>query len=137
ESVEKTSSPFGINASPGPAPTPVTTTIAAISSSPESFEGQFVSIANVSIVSGTIPATPQPLDAFVMVTDGTGTFPLKVDHDTDIEGFTPAATFTAVGIVQQDDFLRPFDAVYNLAPRSRVDLGAAAPAPAPLLTIAD
>src|SRR5205814_2906727 len=117
ESVEKTSSPYGITASPGPAPTPVTTTIAAISGSPESFEGQFVSIANVSIVSGSIPATPQPLDAFVTATDGTGLFSLKVDHDTDIEGFIPAATFTAVGIIQQDDFLRPFDAGYDLAPR--------------------
>jgi glyoxylase-like metal-dependent hydrolase (beta-lactamase superfamily II) len=41
------------------------------------------------------------------------------------------------GIIQQDDFLRPFDAGYDIAPRSRVDLGAAAPAPAPLLTIAE
>ena len=61
------------------------------------------------------------------ISDGTGSFSMKIDDDTDIEGFTPAATFTAVGIVQQDDFLRPFDAGYNLTPRSRVDLGAAAP----------
>ena len=115
----------------------VATTIASLSINPESFEGQFVSIANLSIVSGTIPATPQSIDAFVTVTDGTGSFSLKIDDDTDIEGFTPAAPFTAVGIIQQDDFLRPFDAGYDITPRSRVDLGAAAPAPAPLLTIAD
>ena len=138
ESIEKTTSPYGIAiVSGGPAPTPVTTTIAAINSNPESFEGQFVSMTNVSIVSGTIPATPQSIDAFVTVTDGTGTFSLKIDDDTDIEGFTPAATFTAVGIIQQDDFLRPFDAGYDITPRSRVDIGGAPPPVTPLLTIAD
>jgi beta-lactamase superfamily II metal-dependent hydrolase len=138
ESVEKSSSAYGVTVlSPGPAPSPVATTIAALAGNPESFEGQFVSIANLSIVSGTIPATPQAIDAFVTVSDGTGTFSLKIDDDTDIEGFTPAAPFTAAGIIQQDDFLRPFDAGYDITPRSRVDLGAAAPAPAPLLTIAE
>jgi hypothetical protein len=96
-----------------------------------------VSIANVSRVSGTFPTTPQPLDAFVTVTDGTANFSLKIDHDTDIDGFVPGATFDVIGIVQQDDYLRPFDAGYNVAPRSAVDLGATAPPPPPLLTIAE
>ena len=61
------------------------------------------------------------------ISDGTGDLPLKIDDDTDIEGFTPAAPFTAIGIIQQDDFLRPFDAGYNITPRSRVDLGAPPP----------
>ena len=43
------------------------------------------------------------------VGDGTGSFSLKIDHDTDVEGFTPPSIFTLIGIVQQDDFLRPFD----------------------------
>lgn len=138
ESIEKTTSPYGVTiASAGPEPTPVATTIAAIAGSPESFEGQLVSIPNVSITSGTIPATPQSIDAFVTVTDGTGTFSLKIDDDTDLEGFTPAATFTAVGIIQQDDFLRPFDAGYDITPRSRVDIGGPAAPPVPLLTIAE
>src|SRR4051812_4992582 len=138
ESVEKTTSPYGVAVvSSGPAPTPVATTIAAITSSPESFEGQLVSIANVSIVSGTIPDTPQLVDGFVTITDGTGSFSLKIDSNTDLEGFTPATTFTAVGIVQQDDFLRPFDSGYNLAPRSRVDIGGTPPPPVALLTIAE
>src|SRR6185503_10185864 len=114
-----------------------TTTIAALTANPESFEGQFFAIANASITGGAIPPTPQSLDSFVTISDGTGSFSMKIDDDTDIEGFTPAATFTAIGIVQQDDFLRPFDAGYNLTPRSRVDLGAAGPAEAPLLTIAE
>ena len=138
ESVEKTSSPYGVTIlSSAPAPAPITTTIAALLEHPEAFEGDFVSIANASITAGTIPPTPQALDSFVTISDGTGSFSMKIDDDTDIEGFTPAATFTAVGIVQQDDFLRPFDAGYNLTPRSRVDLGAAGPSEAPLLTIAE
>ncbi|HXI28362.1 MAG TPA: choice-of-anchor D domain-containing protein [Vicinamibacterales bacterium] len=138
ESVEKTISPYGIQViTTNPAPSPQTITIAALSTNPEAFEGQFVSIANATITAGTIPATPQPVDAFVTVSDGTGSFAMKIDHDTDVEGFSPGSPFTLVGIVQQDDFLRPFDAGYNVTPRSRVDLGAAAPAPAPLLSIAD
>src|SRR5262245_13774122 len=138
ESVEKTTTPFGITRlSTTTPPTPSATTFAALSANTEAFEGQLVSIANVSRVSGTFPTTPQSLDAFVIVTDGTANFSLKIDHDTDIDGFTPPAAFDVVGIVQQDDFLRPFDAGYNVAPRSAVDLGATAPPPPPLLTIAE
>ena len=138
ESIEKTTSPFGVTVtSSGPAPAPVTTTIAALAANPESFEGQFFSIANASITAGTIPATPQALDSFVTISDGTGSLSMKIDDDTDVEGFIPMATFTAVGILQQDDYLRPFDAGYNITPRSRVDLGAGSPSEAPLLTIAE
>jgi beta-lactamase superfamily II metal-dependent hydrolase len=138
ESVEKVSSPYGIVVlTTNPAPAPQTITIATLTTNPEAFEGQFVSIANCTITSGAIPATAQSIDAFVTISDGTGSFVLKIDHDTDVEGFTPASPFTVAGIIQQDDFLRPFDSSYDITPRSRVDLGAAAPAPAPLLTIGD
>ena len=138
ESIEKAASPYGIVVlSTGSTPAPQPITIAALNANPESFEGQFVSIDHCTITSGAIPASPQPVDAFVTISDGTGSFLMKIDHDTDVEGFAPASPFTVAGIVQQDDFLRPFDSVYDIAPRSRVDLGAAAPAPAPLLTIAD
>lgn len=138
ESVERTSSPFGVAIIvTNPAPAPLVTTFSTLSSNTESFEGQLVSIPNVSLVSGTFPTTSQPLDTFVTVTDGTATFSLKLDHDTDADGFTPGATFTAVGIIQQDDYLRPFDSGYNIAPRNAADLGATAPPPPPLLTIAD
>ena len=138
ESVEKVSSPFGIVVlAANLEPVPAAVTIAGLNTDPESFEGQFVSIANCTIASGSIPATPQSIDAFVTIADGTGTFSLKIDHDTDIEGFTTAAPFTVAGIIQQDDYLRPFDSGYNIAPRSRVDLGAAAPAPTTLLTVGE
>jgi len=138
ESIEKATSPYGIVVlTTGSAPAPQPITIAALNANPESFEGQFVSIDHCTITSGAIPASPQSVDAFVTISDGTGSFLMKIDHDTDVEGFAPASPFTVAGIVQQDDFLRPFDSVYDVTPRSRVDLGAAAPAPAPLLTIAD
>src|SRR4029077_10427309 len=76
------------------------------------------------------------VDRFVTIDDGTGTFSLKVDKDTDVEGFNPGTTFTVVGIIQQDDFLRPFDSGYDIAPRSRGDPGGSA-AGATLISIAD
>jgi hypothetical protein len=138
ESVEKATSPFGIRiVSTGPAPAPRAVTIAQLNAALESFEGRLVSVANTSLTAGSIPGAPQDFDAFVTASDGTGTFRLKIDKDTDVQGFTPAATFTLVGIVQQDDYLRPFDSGYNVTPRNRMDIGAAAPAPPALLTIAD
>jgi beta-lactamase superfamily II metal-dependent hydrolase len=136
ESVEKATSPYGVVVvATNPEPMPVMVTIGTLNADLESFEGRFVSIPNATIVSGSIPATPQDLDSFVTVSDGTGSFTLKVDNDTDVEGFTPASPFTLTGVIQQDDFLRPFDAGYDVAPRSRVDLGAPAPTPPPLLDI--
>jgi hypothetical protein len=137
ESLEKLTSPYGINVlSSGPAPTPASMTIGALAVDPESLEGQLVSIANCQIVSGALPLTPQAVDTFVTISDGTGSFSLKIDHDTDVEGFNPGTTFTVVGIIQQDDFLRPFNSGYDIAPRGRTDLGGSA-AGATLVSVAD
>ena len=122
--------------SSGADPAPQLVTIAQLNASPEAFEGQFVSIASANLVSGTFPATTQTLDAFVTISDGTGELLLKIDDDTDVDGFNPGATFTVAGIFQQDDFLRPFNAGYNITPRGRVDLGGDATS-APLITIAE
>jgi beta-lactamase superfamily II metal-dependent hydrolase len=139
DSVEKTSSPWRttVLANPVSTPAPLARTIAQLNAAPESFEGKLVSIANAAIVSGTLPSPPQQFDASVEVSDGTGNFVMKIDNDTDIAGFAVPSTFTIVGIVQQDDFLRPFDAGYDIVPRNRVDLGAPPPPPPPLLTITD
>jgi len=121
----------------GGAPVPTVMTIAQLNAGPESFEGQLISIANCTITSGTIPTAPATVDGFLTVDDGTGTFTLKIDHDTDIPGLaTPMGTLTVIGTIQQDDPFRPFDASYNIAPRSRVDLGFPAGGPA-LMTIAN
>jgi beta-lactamase superfamily II metal-dependent hydrolase len=139
DSVEKTASPWHTTILPNPpvTPMPLSMTLATLNSAPESYEGRLVSIANVSITAGSIPAASQPLDAFAIVSDGTDSAVLKIDHSTDLEGFSPSTVFTLTGIVQQDDFLRPFDSNYDIAPRSRVDIGAGAPAEPPLLSIGD
>ena len=105
------------------------TTIGALKPTLESFEGQFVSIATFNHqrhASGDAAAVRY-------VRDHRRRHRRAFDEDrddTDIEGFNPGSTFTAVGIVQQDDFLRPFDTGYNVTPRSRADLGGAAAADA-------
>ncbi len=117
--------------------TPATKTIAQLNANPESFEGQLISIANCTITSGTIPASGAGADGFLTITDGTGSFQLKIDKDTSIPGMaTPAGSFAVIGIIQQDDFLRPFDSSYDIAPRSRVDLGGTNPSGPGLISIA-
>ncbi len=133
----ETVSPFGITNITSATPTPVSKTIAQINANPESFEGQLVSISNVTIASGTIPTAPASADGFLTVTDGTGTFSLKVDKDTNVPGLaTPSTPITLIGVLQQDDFLRPFTAMYSICPRNRTDLGAPDPG-ATILQIAD
>ena len=122
---------------PHATPAPLRLTIAELNANPEFTRGRLVSVTAYRSSAARNPSSPAPFDAFVVVGDGAGGFVMKIDHDTDVEGFTPASVFTLTGIVQQDDFLRPFDSNYNVAPRSRVDLGAAAPAPPPLLTIGE
>lgn len=134
----ETTSPFGITSiSTGNTVTPVTRTFSQLNANPEASEGQLVSISNVTVMSGTIPPAPLSLDAFITVTDGTGTFSLKIDKDTNVPGLaTPSSPFTLIGTVQQDDPLRPFTAMYSVTPRSRVDLGAPDPG-ATVLPISD
>ncbi|MCU1350636.1 MAG: repeat protein, partial [Acidobacteria bacterium] len=122
---------------PGSAPAPIVRTIAQINAGPETLESRLVTINGCTVTSGTIPATDNGVDSFITISDGSGSMQLKIDHDTDIPGLTtPSGTFNVTGIIQQDDPLRPFDAFYDIAPRNRADLGAAAAGPS-LITIAD
>lgn len=134
----ETTSPFGITTlSSNNTVTPSTQTLSALNGNLEGFEGRLVSISNATVMSGTIPTAPASVDGFLTVTDGTGTFMLKIDKDTNVPGLaTPSGPFTLVGIVQQDDPLRPFTSNYSITPRSRVDLGAPDPG-ATILPIAD
>jgi beta-lactamase superfamily II metal-dependent hydrolase/predicted extracellular nuclease len=134
-SVPGSFNPYSITSTGPGVVTPLSRTIAQINADPEGNEAQLVTIANCTVVSGTIPSSGG-LDAFLVVSDGTGTIEMKIDADSDIPGLpTPAGLFTLLGIVQQDDFLRPFNARYTVAPRDRTDLGAPAGGPA-LITIA-
>ncbi|HKO58246.1 MAG TPA: DUF5689 domain-containing protein, partial [Thermoanaerobaculia bacterium] len=123
--------------SAGGAPVPEVKTIAQILANPEGLEAHLIRIDNCTVTSGTIPASDNGIDSFLTITDGTGSLQLKIDHDTDIPGLaTPSGTFSVTGTLQQDDPLRPFDSLYDIAPRNRTDLGAAAGGPS-LITIAD
>jgi uncharacterized repeat protein (TIGR01451 family) len=128
--------PFSITVTGSGAVTPVARTIAQILGDAEGNEAKLVTISNCTVVSGTIPASGT-LDGFLVIDDGTGTMEMKIDGDSDIIGMaTPAGTFNVIGIVQQDDFLRPFNARYTIAPRDRTDLGGSGGGPA-LITIAE
>lgn len=131
---ESPTTPYGITIlSTGSAPTPIVRTIAQLNADPESFEGELIQINNAQVTSGTIPSPPVSLNAFLTVSDGTGTFTMKIDKDTTIPGMaTPSGPFTLIGIIQQDDPLRPFNSDYNIAPRSRVDLGSSDPSTNPI-----
>ncbi|PYR68927.1 MAG: hypothetical protein DMF88_07695 [Acidobacteria bacterium] len=139
DSVEKSSSPWHttVLAVAPVADAPEHVTLHDIAVNPEHYEGHLVSIAGVNFVSGSIPPAPASLDAFATVSDGTASFTMKIDHDTNLEGYSPPSGFTMVGIVQQDDFLRSFDSSYDIVPRSRVDLGGPSTPPTPLLTIGE
>jgi beta-lactamase superfamily II metal-dependent hydrolase len=118
--------------------TPLVRTIAQLNVNPELFEGQLIQLNNCTVTTGTIPSSPAGADAFLTISDGTGSFQLKVDKDTTVPGMaTPAGAFTAVGIIQQDDFLRPFTANYDIAPRRRTDIGGVDQPGQGLLTIAE
>jgi trimeric autotransporter adhesin len=130
--------PYGCSlVSASSVPAPLVRTIAQINANPESIEAQLVQINNATIT-GSIPASPASADAFLSITDGTGTFQLKIDADSDVPGMTtPAGPTTIVGIIQEDDFLRPFDSAYDIAPRNRVDLGGTSGGGPGLISIAD
>lgn len=118
-------------------PAPLVRTIAQINAGPESLEARLITISSCHITSGTIPSSPASIDGFLNISDGTGSFQLKIDHNTDIPGMaTPGGTFVITGILQQDDFLRPFDSNYDIAPRSRVDLGGVSNSGPGLISIA-
>jgi beta-lactamase superfamily II metal-dependent hydrolase/DNA/RNA endonuclease YhcR with UshA esterase domain len=111
----------------GPAPAPVTplmTTLANVSSQAEMMEGRLVMIPNVTIT-GTIPTIRSSNDSFVAISDGTASFQIRIDSDSDVTGLaTPRTPIILMGIVTQSDGLRPFDTQYNITPRNRADLGA-------------
>ena len=128
--------PYSITPTGSGTVTPLARTIAQINANPEGIEAQLVTITGCTVVSGTIPASGG-IDGFLVINDGTGTMEMKIDGDGSIPGLaTPAGTFNVTGIIQQDDFLRPFDTRYTIAPRNRTDLGAAGAGPS-LITIAE
>jgi len=93
----------------------------------ESTESDYVQIVNVSLV------TPSqwPLagsSANVDVSDGTNTFLIRIDSDTDIDGSpAPTGLFSVRGAGGQFDNASPYTAGYQIQPSSLADIQAFVP----------
>ncbi len=93
-----------------------------IATSGASVEGSLVRVDGVAIVDpGEWPAPGS--SAFVRVTDGSATFRLRIDEDTDLDNNSPpAAVFAVTGFVSQDDPSSPFLDGHVVYPRAASDL---------------
>jgi hypothetical protein len=89
----------------------------------ELLESALISIANVSIIDTnqwTNTGSGFNVNVFTAAGD---TFVLRVDADINLYGTpVPASPFTLVGIVSQFDNSSPFDAGYQVLPRSTADI---------------
>lgn len=92
----------------------------------ESTESELVRMNGVSLV--TPSQWPSSGSANVDITDGTNTFAIRIDSDTDIDGTpAPVGTFDVIGAGGQFDNSSPYDAGYQLFPRSLNDIIIPAP----------
>jgi len=118
---------------PGTLPTPgvqvVTVSQLGNAGAGEAFEGKFLRINNVTLVS---PPATFAANTNYDITDGTGTVQMRIDGDTDIDGTAPpSGTFSVLGVLGQFDSTNPFDSGYQFFPRIRAtDFLPATPAPA-------
>lgn len=92
----------------------------------ETTESELVRINGVSLV--TPSQWPASGSSNVDLTDGTNTFVMRIDSDTDIDGTTaPTGTFDVIGAGGQFDNSSPYTSGYQLFPRSLNDIIVAAP----------
>jgi hypothetical protein len=81
----------------------------------EATESKYIKLENLSFVTPitTFPTGSNNID----VTDGTNTFTLRIDADTDIPGgAAPQNTFSVIGVCGQYDNSSPYTAGYQLFP---------------------
>jgi hypothetical protein len=101
-----------------PQPKPVTT--AEIAENGENYEGLLVVIFGARIT-GTYP--PPGSNRTISIDDGSGACELRIDKDTDIPGSaTPQGAMNIIGIVRQFDTTVPYNAGYQILPRSKKDI---------------
>ncbi len=93
----------------------------------ESTESDYIQIANVSLVTPSQwPAAGS--SANVDVTDGSNTFLIRIDSDTDIDGSpAPTGLFSVRGAGGQFDNTSPYTAGYQIQPSSLADIQAFVP----------
>ncbi|MFH1850912.1 MAG: DUF5689 domain-containing protein [Candidatus Neomarinimicrobiota bacterium] len=100
-------------------------TLSALLNDPETFESELVVIENVSITSGTWPASGSSATLKVSDDGGRTVVDLRIDNDTDIDGAAqPTGAFVLTGVLSQYDGSAPYDEGYQIMPRSYADFGA-------------
>jgi len=101
---------------------PVELTLAQLIAAPEAYEAQLVKVSGLTLD----PAAVWPASGFnatLTVWQGTDSFALQIDKDTDLdEGTAPVGAFDLVALVGQYDTATPFDAGYQLLPRFQTDI---------------
>ena len=89
----------------------------------ESFENRLVMIKDVRLTEGsTWPA--EGSDKNLTITDSTDTLVMRIDQDTDLDGWaeSPILTFDVVGIITQSTTKIPADDGYQIMPRFQTDI---------------
>ncbi|MBP6090944.1 MAG: T9SS type A sorting domain-containing protein [Crocinitomicaceae bacterium] len=86
-----------------------------VTSLSEATESKYIKLENLSFVT---PITTFPSgSSTIQVTDGSTTFALRIDADTDIPGgAAPQNTFSVIGVCGQYDNSSPYTAEYQLFP---------------------
>lgn len=91
----------------------------------ESYEGRLVYIANVDTVANSpVGSWPITGGGETEISDGTDTFVLRIDGDTEIadSSYTPVFPANIAGIIAQFDGDSPCDSAYSIQPRDLNDL---------------
>lgn len=96
-------------------------TVKTVTALDESTESELVKIENVTLIDAT--QWPGSGSANVDITNGTDTFTMRIDGDTDIPGTAaPAGLFDIIGIGGQYDYKSPYFEGYQLFPRTKADI---------------
>lgn len=104
-----------------PAITPQNVTLTQLAADGEIWEGRLVKVVNARITAGSYP--PLNSSGNLTIEDGGGSFALRIDGDTDIDGqATPTQRIDIVGIVNQFDTTLPYTEGYQLLPRRLADI---------------
>jgi len=104
-----------------PAVVPQLVTLAQLTANGESYEGRLVKISNARIVSGSYPSLNN--SGNLTIDDGTGSFTMRIDDGTDIDGQpTPVTRLDIIGIVNQFDPTLPYTDGYQILPRRLADI---------------
>lgn len=101
--------------------TPVNTDLATLNAGGEAWEAQLVTVAGLELDPAAV-WPPAGSNGTVTVLQGAESFTMFIDRDTDIDGSTaPSGTFDLVAVIGQYDQSAPYDAGYQLIPRSLAD----------------